>query len=184
MREWRSELNKTRGLLCFSQNWESPVIWSHYADKHRGICLGFELSDKLVEKVRYVKKRLPVPLTAAKRFAPDPAFVRALLTTKYLHWKYEDEIRVFVDLASRTTERGFFYYPFSSDLRLTEIILGALCELPIERVRNLVSKAYPDAQVLKARLAFKAFHVVPRETSLDRPYRSPRGTTTMPIAKT
>src|SRR5437762_4637776 len=71
MREWRSELHKTKGLLCFSRDWESPVIWSHYADKHRGICLGFELSDKLVEEVKYVEDRLPVPLAAGKRFAPD-----------------------------------------------------------------------------------------------------------------
>jgi hypothetical protein len=23
------------GVMCFSQNWTHPMLWSHYADKHR-----------------------------------------------------------------------------------------------------------------------------------------------------
>ena len=34
------------GLLCFSANWSNPVQWSHYADHHRGICLGFDVSPR------------------------------------------------------------------------------------------------------------------------------------------
>lgn len=28
------------GLLSFGQSWKSPVLWSHYAAGHKGICLG------------------------------------------------------------------------------------------------------------------------------------------------
>ena len=31
------------GVLCFSRNWTNPVQWSHYADRHKGICLGFDI---------------------------------------------------------------------------------------------------------------------------------------------
>ena len=24
------------GIICFSETWDSPVLWAHYADKHRG----------------------------------------------------------------------------------------------------------------------------------------------------
>src|ERR1700686_3023361 len=37
-------LNDYMGLVCFSADWNNPVQWSHYADHHRGVCLGFELS--------------------------------------------------------------------------------------------------------------------------------------------
>ena len=26
------------GMLCFSKGWHNPVQWSHYTDKHKGIC--------------------------------------------------------------------------------------------------------------------------------------------------
>lgn len=29
-------LNDYMGLVCFSANWNNPVQWGHYADRHRG----------------------------------------------------------------------------------------------------------------------------------------------------
>src|SRR5687767_7362844 len=145
VREWRQDLHKTTGLLCFSRDWNSPVLWSHYADKHRGICLGFELRDNLAERVKYVKGRLSV---SANFLSVTPALskplVRKILTTKYQHWKYEKEVRTFVNLNGRTPERGLYFFPYSDDLRLTEVILGPLCELPLDTVRDFVSGIYPD----------------------------------------
>ena len=33
------------GLLCFSRNWDNLLLWSHYANSHAGICLGFDIPD-------------------------------------------------------------------------------------------------------------------------------------------
>jgi hypothetical protein len=55
---WRKQIASTRGVICFSRSWDNPVLWSHYGDKHRGIALGFEVSDPIVEQVRYVGQRL------------------------------------------------------------------------------------------------------------------------------
>jgi hypothetical protein len=41
----RDYLAKDRGMMCFSADWSNPVIWAHYSDKHRGICLGFEIPE-------------------------------------------------------------------------------------------------------------------------------------------
>ena len=38
----RKELSDV-GLLCFSFKWLNPLLWAHYADKHKEICLGFDL---------------------------------------------------------------------------------------------------------------------------------------------
>jgi hypothetical protein len=174
IREWRKDLNKTTGLLCFSRDWYSPVLWSHYADKHRGICLGFELRENFAEPLSYVEGRLTVPanfLTVTPTLG-EP-FVRQLLTTKYLHWKYENEVRVFVKLDHGTVEHGLYFYSFSADLKLTEVILGPLSELPLDTVRTFVRGTYPDTIVIRARLGFKRFEVVPLQWSLEKPYVSP-----------
>jgi hypothetical protein len=45
-----NNISKKWGLLCFSLGWSEPLIWSHYADKHKGIAIGFEiLHDKVID---------------------------------------------------------------------------------------------------------------------------------------
>jgi hypothetical protein len=61
LRETRDELARRRGMLCFSADWIDPVIWAHYSDKHRGLCLGFEIPDEQCKKIQYVSKRLTLP---------------------------------------------------------------------------------------------------------------------------
>ena len=167
LRDWRTEFNEGNGLLCFSKSWENPVLWSHYAVKHRGVCLGFELADDLAVPVKYTADRLPVGFVDG-----DPAkglessFVTDLLTTKFEHWRYEDEVRVFVKLDPAEQQGGSFFYPFSDKLRLSDVILGPLCEMPVSEIRGLVRGTYHRVGVYQARLAFKWFKVVPDERSL------------------
>ena len=58
MQAMKKELSKNRGLICFSQRWRNPLLWSHYANRHRGICLGFEVPKGLLGRVEYVKDRI------------------------------------------------------------------------------------------------------------------------------
>jgi hypothetical protein len=37
MERTKADLNREKGLLCFSQSWRDPVMWSHYADSHSWI---------------------------------------------------------------------------------------------------------------------------------------------------
>ncbi len=55
-------LNRHFGVICFSKRWSNPVLWAHYADKHRGICLGFDVPDSLIEEISYSGRRLPLVL--------------------------------------------------------------------------------------------------------------------------
>jgi hypothetical protein len=161
---WRADLNTKRGLLCFSKGWESPVLWSHYASKHRGMCLGFDVADTVIEPIRYIKKRVEFK-------KPSLALMRKLLTSKYSHWRYENEARVFVDLDPATVEDGSYFYPFDEQIRLGSVVLGPLCKLPLAAVRKLARDTYqPGINVIKARLAFKWFSVVPQEQSVTEDY--------------
>jgi len=83
LRETRDQLARNRGILCFSADWTDPVIWAHCSDKHRGLCLGFDIPDEKCSRVSYVVNRLPFP---AK---PALADGERLHSTKYINWKYE-----------------------------------------------------------------------------------------------
>lgn len=164
IRSWKSDFHEHRGLLCFSLSWENPVLWSHYADKHRGICLGFDLNDDIVQPVTYADSRVPVRFKENDpQLGLSEEFVRDLLRTKYRHWEYEEEVRIYVGLDQKTLENGSYFVPFSRDIVLREVILGANCEIPHKLVRERVAKAYDGVAVKKARLAFKWFKVVADE---------------------
>src|SRR5574340_35150 len=51
--ETKRQLSTGHGLLCFSKSWRHPMLWAHYADKHGGVCLGFDVNDDKLENVSY-----------------------------------------------------------------------------------------------------------------------------------
>lgn len=159
--QWKSQIQKQRGLICFSRTWNNPVLWSHYADKHRGIALGFDLADHLANDVKYIRSRLKVNFQGGHVEAGlDEHFIEQLLLSKYVHWKYENEVRIFVGLDNTTEEHGLYFIPFTDEVQLAEVVVGPLCETPLEQVRQLVNDVAGYAKVTKARLAFTKFAVV------------------------
>src|ERR1700681_4254027 len=45
LRQFKESQDDETGVLCFSRSWSNPVLWSHYADKHKGVCLGFDVKE-------------------------------------------------------------------------------------------------------------------------------------------
>lgn len=44
---WFSMLNESVGVLSLTRNIENPLVWSHYADEHRGFVIGYDESEPL-----------------------------------------------------------------------------------------------------------------------------------------
>src|SRR3546814_3862280 len=59
----RKEFGERRGMLCFSRGWRNPFQWSHYADHHRGLCLGFDVPYRMLRDVQCRKSRAAVDAT-------------------------------------------------------------------------------------------------------------------------
>jgi len=169
-RKTRDEIAATRGVICFSKDWANPVLWSHYADKHRGIALGFEVTDRYAMPVAYEKALTKVELDQLGSGGdPSDAFGRMLLATKFDDWKYEKEFRVFVDLTQHVSEGGLYFCYFDDHLKLTSVVLGARCEVPISRVRELVAHYPHKVHVKRARIAFTKFAVTENRLFREKP---------------
>jgi hypothetical protein len=160
LRKVRDRVNETTGLLCFSRSWSNPLLWGHYADKHSGIALGFDLPDARVKAVIYAEAPTKLVLDFEREdFGISGSLLDKLLRTKFADWKYEDEVRMLIDLKDWNRESGLYFQGFDESLVLSEVILGPRCELPIESVRTLVAPLPPQA-VTKSRIAFSSFRVV------------------------
>lgn len=163
-REFKTSFDRDHGVHCFSKSWHNPVLWSHYAAKHSGICLGFDVDARCTFPVTYVKNLKLFDFSAIdgrKKGRPDFAEkeVRRLITTKFSHWQYEDEMRVFVALDHSTVQNGLYFSDFGPQLKLREVIVGARCNIPVREICEIVKRSATDVTVRKARLAFNSFSI-------------------------
>ncbi len=150
-----SELGTERALSCFSASWNSPVLWAHYADNHRGLCLGLDVPESKAAHVKYV----PSPYEI-ERVDIDMA-MKAFLT-KYDHWRYENEIRMVATIDTKS--RGLYFMNFDDDLIIREIIVGYKSTISSLRIRHHLGVRYPQVTIIKARPALDSFEMVNDET--------------------
>jgi hypothetical protein len=166
---WSIELQKKAldddlGLLCFSEDWTDPVLWTHYGSNHRGICLGFDVKEGLAKKVTYRTDRISKEEVADKT---EFELLEMLIYTKFESWKFEAEWRVLRKLAYLQTEGSLHFYLLDGDIRLREVILGAQCSTSFDRMRELVPLHHRDVNVVRGRLAFGSFRIVPDERTVE-----------------
>jgi len=164
VRKFKDEYDSSTGLLCFTSNWSNSMIWSHYANKHKGLCLGFDVRRSKVLQVEYVEERIRRNLNHTASISK--ALQVQLLRTKASYWQYEQELRRLIELSGVHREQGLYFCLFDADMELVEVILGPLSELPLWSVAELVGFTNPQAVVFKSRLAFRSFRVVPDGRSL------------------
>jgi hypothetical protein len=158
-RAWRNSIGAEYGVLCFSRSWRSPLLWSHYADRHRGLSLGFDVPDGHLRLISYVKERVRLAEGELDRDGPTPAVRERLFCVKFEHWQYEDEVRVIVPLADATREDAHWFVPFSKALQLKEVVVGGESSVSRAELMAWLGAANRNVTIIKARLAYSSFDV-------------------------
>ena len=170
-------IRRSYGALCFSKTWENPVLWSHYAEKHRGMCLGIDVGTGIYVREPFYADRqtkldasIIVQAMLNNDMTEAAPLMERMLLTKFSGWSYENEMRVLTRLENRTG--SYYFYEFSDKLKPSQIILGPLCSvLPSELVK--ATPSYPGIEVIRTRLSSESFTVVEDEQASKR--ISPRG---------
>lgn len=86
----------TKGVSCFAERPDNLLMWSHYADHHRGFCLEFRADlEPFSTKAWQVKYSSSMPQITLARLLCEQDFeeVRDLYCTKAKEWAYEREWR-------------------------------------------------------------------------------------------
>lgn len=109
------------GICSFSRTRKNQLMWSHYADEHKGFCIGFneehlsksETALKSVD-VKYQSETPKKPvINKFKKVAGkvegnlDAEAMYSIIGTKYTNWKYEKERRLIMARSSA--------YPFTAN---------------------------------------------------------------------
>lgn len=88
------------GICCLSQKPDTMLMWSHYAEKHAGVCLGFDITmDKSLFGSKLLNLEYPqeYPVYNWPRDREKFKSLRFLIATKSVEWQYEDEVRIVRD---------------------------------------------------------------------------------------
>jgi hypothetical protein len=135
---WRSRT----GILCFGEDQGQILMWSHYAEGHQGVCLGFKTDNEFFNGVREVKYASRFPdlsffPKAARALAQEQSsadllrFFDDLLLTKALEWKYEGEWRL---IRQEINGNGVHSFPLSL---LDSVVFG--CRMAHENEHDLLN---------------------------------------------
>ena len=114
-RHWRVfEISKYR-ISCFSKNNNGPLMWAHYADRHKGICLVYD-RNILLKNIRVGNPDVDF-MTVVYGAKPNVALLennntisfeadKQIISTKDKIWRYEKEVRLFYEVPINSDEQS------------------------------------------------------------------------------
>lgn len=132
LNHWYDIQRNQYGISCFSEKYDEKLMWSHYADKHQGICLIYD-RDLLLESLKThvpecqwftvnYKKR---PLMELVEENDEVKFksIDPVLNYKESNWAYEKEVRFMGNFENDISFKGKSFTIYKSALK--GVIYGA-----------------------------------------------------------
>lgn len=129
-----------------NRNLRNILMWSHYADGHKGFCIKYHLSKHFInhptsngylwlKNINYSDK--PIAVNCAE-LDDNTAFA-----TKNSRWKYEHEVRLISYDVS--TNSPFLAHPLDNDSFIDTIYFGYKCDANTKRtICNIVKRNTPN----------------------------------------
>lgn len=149
------------GVYCMSERCADTLMWSHYADHHRGICVGLDMSKwDLIEtpmlfRVAYSDQRQTFEFPRRAKEAGGELF--RVLTYKSPAWREEREWRLIRSEGAQTlmdAPPGF----------VDHVIMGALCtDQDAARISGMLSRGFPKARIRKMSMDHDTYNLAIRE---------------------
>jgi Protein of unknown function (DUF2971) len=115
--EWGNQLEQRNRqqthLCCFSSDHKNTLMWSHYADQHKGICIEFNSTEFIYNSGRILEVEYSDNI---KKIPPsDMENYEILFSSKSSDWSYEKEWRYI------SKDNQFLKF---SDKAISRILLG------------------------------------------------------------
>ena len=161
--------NERMGILCFCDTFKEPVLWGHYADRHRGVAfeVSVESNPMYVTRMRYTSERPVIDANVytklqhnedelAKYLLP---LLDALMRQKSPGWEYEREYRLFFKLSTLDIGGGLHFKRIPDNF-LKRVILGWKCPLEEQYIyKALKANGLTTTEVVRAKLCDRTYLV-------------------------
>ena len=149
------------------------VMWSHYADEHRGFCIKYRLSNKFIKKERneecshrYLKMIQYQPKNKKILIENPNSNTDELFAYKSHEWKYENEIKLISYDAS--CEKDYQQITLDNDSSIEAIYFGYRC--PENSIRDIMRIVGSNTQYYK--MEYNSLNIYKLEI-IKKEYESP-----------
>lgn len=136
-------------LCCLSKCYNNILMWAHYADSHKGICIEVEVKpyqNCIQRNIQYVS-RLEQP-----QGRTDSELCIDILRKKFLPWQYEQEVRFFKEIPI-----GLYTSPTCLDVEIKKVYLGCKLndseETKYREIINNARRGLPPIAIQKIHLS-------------------------------
>jgi hypothetical protein len=168
----KKELNNIRleklskiGVCCFSKNNTNLLMWAHYAESHKGMCLEFDPKYLPFFKAFNVEYELNIPALKSDLFferEENSEFIQKLLSFKSIDWKDEEEMRILHQENNKS-----YYYPIQS---LKAIYFGLKTNSSdIEMICSIIKSKTQDVKFYRMDYIEKKFGIEPKQFHYSTP---------------
>lgn len=146
------------GICCFSTVFDSILMWSHYADYHKGICLKFDIlkdPDFFLNtlSVHYSQMQPYFDILQGKNDISEE-----IIRTKFVDWSYESEVRIVKckkDIKNNNKKDDARLFGFNKEA-LVEIIFGEkTSEEDMNRVRKWCTEGLDKQNIRFSQMTLK-----------------------------
>ena len=106
----KKQVHAEHGVVCLTETWQNPVMWSHYAKEHQGVCIEYDFASLprghqkriMLYPVIYGTERFD----ATRYLRPIGEDFNSLLSVlaclhKAEHWRYEREWRLLAPMGDQ-----------------------------------------------------------------------------------
>lgn len=157
------------GILSLTKSCTNSLMWSHYANMHRGYVIGFDEHNEWFhtpdETVKYLQNLSPVTYSKSRfelqqhELNTDTAF--GPFFQKSNHWDYEQEQRVLLPLSTcfqpKPKDMPLLYVQKFPEEMIREVVFGFRCQ------KNTVEKITEALEGLNV----KFYRAIPSSISYD-----------------
>ncbi|MCP4551627.1 MAG: DUF2971 domain-containing protein [Bacteroidetes bacterium] len=119
-------------VCCLSDTWGKNIMWAHYANSHKGICVGFEIKNSDIKllasaKVKYSNDKVVLPYNFFSLGDSDKSkYYTDVTFTKSTEWKEESEVRILSEIGECIHDENSKRYYQELDISdVKSIYLGA-----------------------------------------------------------
>jgi hypothetical protein len=156
------------GFISFSERWNNPLMWGHYARNHSGICLKFKITTDAKVKVSYTPERLIYPADELRKLNENNSETqfKEILSRKSDLWSYENEWRLYFKLNELSFENGLHYASFQDLGELTSVIIGLSSQLTIPEICRELSNDARKVPVFRTTISPDKYEMIQGDHSV------------------
>ena len=167
LEQTEKEVVETYSVQCYSRSWNNVLMWSHYGDRHKGICLGFDVPDEVTREVKYLASPELVENVVDASTEEKVRLIDLLTGAKYQGWSYEQEIRVNASRNDIDEETHQLFVDFSERLILRQVIAGARFPLSKGPIEDALKGYQETVEIIKAKRSGTSFEIIVDENGFD-----------------